>query len=164
MALVDRARSWLYRNVIALKEWHEFRSSQIIPLAAPTDGPVEYRPFAEAHPGMPVRGLFEAVTFPAEDRAEPRLRSIPRSRRALDLLTLLAPRHTPPVPRDIDAFLSVVYPLGYRRAWPTAPAVPPELVQPEADVLAELAVHAPFGSYLRRLFRLTGPTRSTCAG
>ena len=149
-ALVDRARFWLYRNVIALKEWHEFRATQIIPLAAPTDGRVRYRPFAEAHPGMPVRGLYEAVTFPAEDRAGPRLRRISLSRRALDLLTLLAPRHTPPVPRDIDAFLSVVYPLGYRRAWPTAPAVPPELAQPEADVLAELAVHAPFGSYLRR--------------
>ena len=110
----------------------------------------EYRPFAEAHPGMPMRGLYEAVTFPAEDRAGPRLRGIRLGRRALDLLTVLAPRHTPPVPRDIDAFLSVVYPLGYRRAWPTAPAVPPELAQPEADVLAELAVRAPFGSYLRR--------------
>ena len=147
---VDRARFWLYRNAIALKEWHAFRSSEIIPLAAPTDGPVQYRPFAEAHPGMPVRGLFEAVTYPPEDHAEPRLRRIRRGRRALDLLTVLAPRHTPPVPRDIDALLSVVYPLGYRRAWPTAPAVPPELARPDADVLAELAVRAPFGSYLRR--------------
>ena len=90
------------------------------------------------------------MTFPAEDRAGPRLRRIRLGRRVLDLLTVLAPRHTPPIPRDIDAFLSVVYPLGYRRAWPTAPAVPPELAQPEADVLAELAVRAPFGSYLRR--------------
>jgi hypothetical protein len=150
VTLVDRARFWLYRNVIALKEWHAFRSSEIIPLAAPTGGPVEYRPFAEAHPGMPVRGLFEAVTYPPEDHAEPRLRRIRRGRRALDLLTVLAPRHTPPVPRDVDALLSVVYPLGYRRAWPTAPAVPPELARPDADVLAELAVRAPFGSYLRR--------------
>ena len=149
-ALVDQARFWLYRNVIALKEWHEFRATEIIPLAAPTEGRVEYRPFTEVHPGMPIRGLYEAVTFPAEDRAGPRLRRIRLGRRALDLLTVLAPRHTPPIPRDIDAFLSVVYPLGYRRAWPTAPAVPPELAQPEADVLAELAVRAPFGSYLRR--------------
>jgi arachidonate 15-lipoxygenase len=149
-ALVDRARFWLYRNVIALKEWHEFRATEIIPLAAPTGGRVEYQPFAEAHPGMPIRGLYEAATFPEGDHAEPRLRRIRRGRRALDLLTILAPRHTPPVPRDIGAFLSIVYPLGYRRAWPTAPAVPPELAQPEADVLAELAVRAPFGSYLRR--------------
>jgi len=148
--LVDRARFWLYRNVIALKEWREFRATEIIPLTAPTDGRVQYRPFAEAHPSMPIRGLHEAVTFPEGDHAEPRLRRIRFGRRALDLLTKLAPKHTPPVPRDIDAFLSVVYPLGYRRAWPTAPAVPPELAQPDADVLAELAVHAPFGSYLRR--------------
>ena len=149
-ALVDQARFWLYRNVIALKEWHEFRATEIIPLVAPVEGRVEYRAFTEVHPGMPIRGLYEPVTFPAEDRAAPRLRSIRLGRRVLDLLTVLAPRHTPPIPRDIDAFLSVVYPLGYRRAWPTAPAVPPELAQPEADVLAELAVRAPFGSYLRR--------------
>ncbi|HVK36618.1 MAG TPA: hypothetical protein VM428_13270, partial [Microlunatus sp.] len=148
--LVDRARFWLYRNVIALKEWREFRATEIIPLTAPTDGRVQYRPFAEAHPSMPIRGLHEAVTFPEGDHAEPRLRRIRFGRRALDLLSKLAPKHTAPVPRDIDAFLSVVYPLGYRRAWPTAPAVPPELAQPDADVLAELAVHAPFGSYLRR--------------
>ena len=149
-ALVDLARFWLYRNVIALKEWHEFRATEIIPLLAPVEGRVEYRAFTEVHPGMPIRGLYEPVTFPAEDRAGPRLRRIRLGRRVLDLLTVLAPRHTPPIPRDIDAFLSVVYPLGYRRAWPTAPAVPPELAQPEADVLAELAVRAPFGSYLRR--------------
>jgi Lipoxygenase len=148
-ALVDRARFWLYRNVIALKEWREFAATEIIPLAAPTGGRVQYRTFAEAHPGMPVRGLYEAVTFPDEDRAGPRLKRIRRGRRGLDLLTVLAPRHTPPVPRDLDAFLAAVYPLGYRRAWPTAPAVPPELARPDADVLAELAVRAPFGSYLR---------------
>ena len=149
-ALDDRARFWLYRNVVALKEWREFRATEIIPLAAPADGRVQYRPFAEAHPGMPIRGLHEAMTFPKGDHAEPRLRRIRFGRRALDLLTRLAPKQTPPVPRDIDAFLSLVYPLGYRRAWPTAPAVPPELAQPDADVLAELAVRAPFGSYLRR--------------
>src|SRR5262249_44972241 len=44
----------------------------------------------------------------------------------------------------------VVYPYGFRRAWPAAPQVPPELAGPDADVLAELAVRAPFGSYLRR--------------
>jgi Lipoxygenase len=148
---VDLARFWLYRNLIALKEWHAFRAARIIPLAAPTDGRVRYRSFADAHPAMPIRGLYEAVTFPEEDRAGPRLRSIRFGSRMLDLLTRVAPRHTPPVPRDLAAFLSAVYPLGYRRAWPTAPAVPPELAAPAAaDVPAELAVRAPFGSYLRR--------------
>jgi hypothetical protein len=148
--VVDGARFWLYRNLIALKEWHAFEAARIIPLAPPTGGRVRYRTFAEAHPAMPIHGLYEAVTFPEEDRAEPRLRSIRLGRRMLDLLTRVAPRHTPPVPRDLSAFLSAVYPLGYRRAWPTAPAVPPELADPGADVLAELAVRAPFGSYLRR--------------
>jgi hypothetical protein len=146
---VDLLRFWLYRNLIALKEWHAFRSAQIIPLAAPTDGRVRYQPFADAHPAMPIRGLYEAVTFPEEDRAEPRLKSIRVGRRMLDLLSRVAPRHTPPVPRDLAALLSAVYPLGYRRACP-APAVPSELADPAADVPAELAVRAPFGSYLRR--------------
>ena len=51
-ALVDLARFWLYRNVIALKEWHEFRATEIIPLLAPVEGRVEYRAFTEVHPGM----------------------------------------------------------------------------------------------------------------
>ena len=147
---LDRARFWLYRNAVALSEWRQFAAARVIPLAAPTAGRVEYRAFAHVHPDMPIRGLYEATTFPAEDHAGPRLRRIRRSRRALELLTRLAPPRTPPVPRELGAFLAAVYPLGYRRAWPTAPAVPPELTEPGADVLAELAVRAPFGSYLRR--------------
>ena len=38
-ALVDRARFWLYRNLLALKEWRDFRATQLIPLAPPTGGP-----------------------------------------------------------------------------------------------------------------------------
>ena len=45
---------------------------------------------------------------------------------------------------------SIVYPRGFRLAWPIPPALPPQLARPDADVLAELAVCAPFGSYLRR--------------
>lgn len=146
----DRARFWLYRNLIALKEWRSFRTAEIIPLAAPVDGPVRFRRFAEAHPGMPVRGLYEAMTFPAEDRAAPRLRGIRFGRRALDVLTKIAPPCTPPVQQDLRRYLSVVYPLGFRWAWPVPPTVPAELARPGADVLAELAVRAPFGSYLRR--------------
>ena len=99
---------------------------------------------------MPVHGIYEAVTFPAGDRAEPRLRDIRRGRRVIDLLNVIAPRRTPPVPHDLETYLSVVYPLGFARAWPTPPAVPAELTRPGADVLAELAVRAPFGSYLRK--------------
>jgi len=147
---VDRARFWVYRNLIALKEWHSFRKADIIPLTAPVDGQVRFRPFVEAHPDMPVRGLYEAVTFPVADRAGPRLRGIRFGLGALALLKMIAPRHTPPVPADLGPFLSVVYPLGFRRAWPTPPAVPAELARPAVDIMAELAVRAPFGSYLRR--------------
>jgi hypothetical protein len=148
--VADRTRFWLYRNLLGLLEWNSFRKAEILPLTAPVDGPVQFRPFAEAHPGMPVHGIYEAVTFPAGDRAEPRLRDIRRGRRVIDLLNVIAPRRTPPVPHDLETYLSVVYPLGFARAWPTPPAVPAELTRPGADVLAELAVRAPFGSYLRK--------------
>jgi hypothetical protein len=148
--MLNRTRFWLYRNLVAILEWRAFTTAEVIPLTPPLDGPVRFRPFAQGHPGMPVRGLHEAVTYPAEDRAEPRLRGIRSGKLVLSLLSRIAPRHTPPVPRDLERFLAVVYPFGLRRAWPTAPQVPPELARPDADVLAELAVRAPFGSYLRR--------------
>lgn len=148
--MMNRARFWLYRNLVALGQWRDFKSAEIIPLAPPVGGAVRFRPFSEGHPDMPVRGLHEAVTYPAEDRAEPRLRRIRSSKRTLAILSRIAPRHTPPVPRDIERFLAAVYPHGFRRAWPIPPQVPPELARPDADVLAELAVRAPFGSYLRR--------------
>lgn len=148
--MLNRFRFWLYRNLVALLQWRTFTTAEIIPLVPPVDGSVRFRPFSERHPDMPVRGLHEAVTYPAGDRAEPRLRKIRSGKRVLSLLSRIAPRHTPPVPRDLERFLSVAYPRGFRRAWPTAPQVPPELAGPDADVLAELAVRAPFGSYLRR--------------
>jgi Lipoxygenase len=148
--MLNRPRFWLYRNLVALLQWRAFKAAEVIPLMPPVDGPVQFQAFAERHPDMPLRGLYEAVTYPAEDRAEPRLREIRTGKRVMSLLFRIAPRHTPPVPHDLERFLSVAYPHGFRRAWPTAPQVPPHLASPDADVLAELAVHAPFGSYLRR--------------
>ena len=63
---------------------------------------------------------------------------------------MIAPPRTPPVPQNLRQYLSVVYPLGFRRAWPRPPRSRPSSREPGADVLAELAVRAPFGSYLRR--------------
>ena len=87
---------------------------------------------------------------PRPARRPPRLRTIRRGRWALDLAKRIAPAHTAPVPQDLETFLAAVYPFGFRRAWPTPPALPTELARPGGDVLAELAVRAPFGSYLRR--------------
>lgn len=149
--MLNRLRFWLYRNLVALLELRAFRTAEVIPLAPPVDGPVRFRPFSEGHPDMPVRGLHEAVTYPPDDRAERRLRGIRSGKLVLSLLSRLAPRYTPPVAHDLEGFLSVAYPRGFRRAWPTPPQVPPQLASPDADVLAELAVRAPFGSYLRRV-------------
>ena len=148
--MVNQLRFWLYRNLVALLELLDFKKTEIIPLAPPADRQVRFRPFSEAHPDMPIRGLHEAVTYPLEDRAEPRLREIRSAKLVLSFLSWIAPRHTPPVPRDLEQFLSIVYPRGFRLAWPIPPALPPQLARPDADVLAELAVCAPFGSYLRR--------------
>lgn len=148
--MLNRSQFWFYRNLVALLEWRAFTTAQVIPLAPPVDGPVRFRPFSDGHPDLPVHGRHEAVTYPAEDRAEPRLRGIRSGKRVLTLLSWIAPRHTPPVSRDLRGFLAVAYPFGLRRAWPTPPQVPPELASPAADVLAELAIRAPIGSYLRR--------------
>ena len=96
--MVNQLRFWLYRNLVALLELLDFKKTEIIPLAPPADRQVRFRPFSEAHPGMPIRGLHEAVTYPLEDRAEPRLREIRSAKLVLSFLSWIAPRHTPPVP------------------------------------------------------------------
>src|SRR5215831_24836 len=145
-----RGRFWLYRNLVASFTWVAFRSQKVRPLEAPVDGSVQFRPYAQAHPGLPVPGLYAPVTFPAGDRAARRLRRIETTKRLLAQATRIAPPDTPPIPRDPTKFLAVAYPRLFRKAWPTAPRVPPELAAPGADVIGELAVRAPFGSYLRR--------------
>ncbi len=148
--MLARPRFWLYRNVIALFTWLGFRSQKVLPLEAPVDGPVRFRPFADVFPDFPVRGLYAAETFPPGDHAESRLGRIAKTTRLLALVAKIAPRHTPPVPADEDAFLAVVYPKRFRRAWPNAPHLPAALAEEGSDVIAELAVGGAFASYLRR--------------
>ena len=56
--MLARSRFWLYRNVIALFMFLSFRSQHVVPLEAPSDGRLEYEPYADAHPRMPVKGML----------------------------------------------------------------------------------------------------------
>jgi hypothetical protein len=144
-----RPRFWLYRNVVAVFTLLAFRSQKVTPIAAPVDGRVQFVPYAEAHPGMPVQGLFMAATFPPGDGVEKRLRRIRAQTKLLAVVKRLAPRRTAPVPTDGDRFVDAVYPRAFRKAWPAAPGVPPHLAATD-DLVAELAIRGPYGSYLRR--------------
>lgn len=148
--MVGRARFWLYRNIIAFFTMLAFRSQQVLPLEPPSDDDIQYRPYAEIHPEMPVRGLYLATSFPAGDHAEKRLKRIKLQNRLIGLVQRIAPAHTRPIPTDLASFLRAVYPRPFRRAWPTPPAVPRALVSTD-DLVAELAVRGPFASALRKV-------------
>ena len=147
--MLARCRFWLYRNIIALFTLGAFRTQKVTPLEAPVDGRVEFEPYATAHPQMPVTGLWMATTFPAGDHAEKRLKRIKGQTKLLALVKRIAPRHTPPVPAGESELAAAVYPRLFRKAWPSAPRVPTSLAASD-DIVAELAVRGPYGSYLRQ--------------
>lgn len=144
-----------YRNLVGLLIWLSFRTHRTHALKPPREGtPVRFRPYAQAFPDMPLPGLYDVESFPASDHAGLRLLSIKVQKRALSFLRRIVPAQTPPIPQSPERFLDCVYPYFFRRAWPTPPRVPPELKSQgqgeELDILAQLAVRGPFGSYLRR--------------
>ncbi len=147
--MLARSRFWLYRNVIALFMFLSFRSQHIVPLEAPSDGRLEFEPYADAYPRMPVKGMWMATTFPPGDHAEQRLRRIKLQTRLLGLVKKIAPPQTPPVSRGERRIRGALYPRFFKKAWPTAPALPAVLADSD-DLLAELAVQGPYASYLRR--------------
>ncbi|MEP7019033.1 MAG: lipoxygenase family protein [Pseudonocardiales bacterium] len=147
--MLGRSRFWLYRNIVALFTLLGFRSQKVVPLEAPLDGTVQFRPYADAYPAMPVKGLYLATTFPSGDHAGKRLKRITMQNKLLALVKRIAPERTPPVPADEAGFVAAVYPRAFRRAWPAAPTVPGPLVD-TVDLVAELAVRGPFASFLRR--------------
>jgi arachidonate 15-lipoxygenase len=147
--MLARPRFWLYRNIVALFTLLGFRAQKVIPLVEPVDGPVQFRPYAEVHPRMPVKGLYLATTFPASDQAPSRLERIHEQTKLLAVVKRIAPAQTPPVPRDEATFLAAVYPRLLRKAWPAAPTVPGPLAGAD-DLVAELAVRGPFASFLRK--------------
>lgn len=56
----------------------------------------------------------------------------------------------PPAPSDHDALMEAIYPRAYRKVWPYAPVIPPELGA-TTDRLAALAVAGPFADYVHRI-------------
>ena len=147
--MLARLRFWLYRNLVAAFTLLAFRSQKVLPLEAPVAGPVQFKPYAEAHPEMAVKSLVLPTTFPAGDHAAKRRRRIKAQTFLLALVDRIAPRATPPVPRDERRFVAALYPRFFHRAWPAAPSVPAALSGAD-DLIAELAVRGPYASYLRR--------------
>jgi hypothetical protein len=143
-------RFWLYRNILAFFTWRAFRWQKVYPLEVPVDGRIEFRPYAELYPDMPVKGLYLPTTFPPSDRAAERLRRIRLESRLIAFVRWVAPRHTPPIPTDQDRFLRVVYPYFFRKAWPSPPTLPEALASTD-DPIATLATQGPFASGLRRV-------------
>jgi hypothetical protein len=141
-------RFWLYRELIAFVEWVSFRRQPFIPMVPPGEGSVAYRPYAESFPELPLPGLFDPQTFPADERAKPRLRRIRLTTILLAVARGICPKRTRQVPDDEAAFLRVVWPSFFQRAWPHPPR-PLEGLE-AGDLIAELAVRGPFASYLRR--------------
>lgn len=138
--------------MIAFLTWVSFRSARIEPLKLPDDEHIRYGTYASRFPELPIAGLFEPETFPAADHPKPRLRRVAMTKRFLRLIDRIAPVPVAPVPDDEERFLAAVYPGFFRRAWPVAPRVPPQLRSGGGavpDVVAELAVRGPFASYLR---------------
>lgn len=147
---MTRFRFWLYRNVLALFTLFAFRFQKVYPLEVPVDGELKFRPYAEAHPEMPVKGLFLPTTFPPADRSAKRLRRIRLETTLMAVVRRIAPAHTRPVPADENRFLKCIYPRLFRKAWPVPPALPQSLADTQ-DVVAELATRGPFASGLRRV-------------
>ena len=147
---MTRIRFWLYRNILALFTLLAFRRQKVYPLEAPVDGEVQFRPYAELHPDMPIKGWYLPTTFPPSDRAAQRLRRVRLEHWLIAVLRVIAPAHTPPVPTDQAHFLRALYPWLFRKAWPTPPTLPAALAVTD-DVIAELATRGPFASGLRRV-------------
>jgi hypothetical protein len=148
--MLGRTRFWLYRNIVAVFTLMAFRSQTVEPLETPVDGEVQFRPYAEIYPGMPVKGWYVATSFPPDDHAEKRLKRIHLQNKLLALVKRIAPASTPPVPTDEARFLHAVYPRWFRKAWSAAPTLPRPLADTD-DLVAELAVRGPFASGLRKV-------------
>ena len=148
--MLDAARFSLYQTAMSAFTVASFRTQKVMVLEVPRATSVAYRPFAESFPEMPIPGLIDPIEFPGE---ESRVKRIGLSVALVDAVSRAAPTRTPPVPADHRAFLRSVYPRLMAKAWARPPEVPEGLRalagDPTADLLAELAVDGPFGSYLR---------------
>ena len=87
-----------------------FQDHPIEPLAQPVDTEIDHVAHDELWPDLPLPGVRVAATFIPSDHAERRRLKIRLQMRLRGLLVDLAPKDTPPVPADEQAFLEAVYP------------------------------------------------------
>ena len=130
-----------------------FKDYPIEPLAQPVDTEIDHVAHDDLWPDLPLPGVRVAASFIPSDHAERRRTKIRLQMWLRGLLVDLAPKDTAPVPDDERAFLEAVYPAAFDKAGVRRPVLPPELrgrPGAPADVLAELVVRGPFGSFLRR--------------
>lgn len=147
--MIAPLRFSLYQAVVARFMARGFREHPVTPLAQPVDTTIEHVAHDDLFPDLPLPGVRVAASFLPSDDSE-RRRKLIRTRTTLrGLLVRLPPRRTPPVPTDEAEYLRKLYHPAYRRVWPRAPALPPEL-HGDPDVIARLAVRGTFASALRR--------------
>jgi|tagenome__1003787_1003787.scaffolds.fasta_scaffold20966031_2 hypothetical protein len=139
----------LYRRILAGFLSAGFKDHPIEPLAAPVDTEIDHVAHDELWPDLPLPGVHIASSFIPSDQAERRRLKIRVQMRLRGLLVDLAPTDSPPIPAEEKAFLEVVYPREFDKAGAPRPVLPPE-VRDCDDVLAQLVVRGPFGSFLRR--------------
>jgi len=148
--VLDAARFTLYQAAMSAFTVASFRTQKVMDLQVPQATSVAFQPFAESFPELPIVGLVDPIEFPGE---EARVRRIALSTALLGVVSKAAPTRTRPVPADHAAFLRAVYPRLLAQAWSRPPEVPESLRSaardPAVDLIAELAVDGPFGSYLR---------------
>lgn len=148
--MLTRQRFGLYRKILAGFLSAGFKDHPIEPLAQPVDTKIDYVSHDELWPDLPLPGVRVAATFIPSDHAERRRLKIRVQMRLRSLMVGLAPKDTPPIPAEEQAFIDAVYPREFDKAGVRRPVLPPELHGPDADVIAEIAVRGPFGSFLRR--------------
>ena len=139
----------IYRRILAGFLSAGFKDHPIEPLAAPVDTEIDHVAHDELWPDLPLPGVHIASTFIPSDHAERRRLRIRIQMKLRGLLVDLAPKDSPPIPAEERAFLEAVYPPEFDKAGAPRPVLPPELRDTD-DVLAQLVVRGPFGSFLRR--------------
>lgn len=143
------SRFSLYRRILAGFLSAGFKDHPIEPLAAPVDTEIDHVAHDELWPDLPLPGVHIASTFIPSDHAERRRLKIRVQMKLRGMLVDLAPKDSPPIPGDERTFLEEVYPREFDKAGAPRPVLPPELRDAD-DVLAQLVVRGPFGSFLRR--------------
>lgn len=148
--MLDSARFTLYQGLMSAFTVASFATQKVEPLEPPREGSIAFEPFSHSFPQMPISGVMNPLEFPGEGR---RLRRIRLSATLLSAVSRLSPARTNPIPSEHGAFLKAVYPRLMARAWADPPEIPERLRQlmggPKANLIPELSIDGPFGSYLR---------------